>query len=302
MRVSLRAQIFAAAAALASAAGAASAEERPLGERLTVAADKFGLSEADVAAIRAAGGEFACPGDGSDGARLNAWLIGDRQVLTNAHAIVEGEERPGRPYLRQPVRDCVFVSFHDLGARRPPSYAVNLNGLGAVLRPGARAPVDPTGSIGGDVVRLRLDRPVRDGVPLVIDPTPVAKGDTLLLVSRVPTTHQTEALPGDDLLIERCTVTSLDPETKNYSRGGLTDCNGAPGMSAGVLFARRDGQMVAKGFLVALEYVRPRGSKEERLVAAHNLLFDAKFTAWLAGDCAFWPAALRISFCGVKRW
>jgi hypothetical protein len=139
-------------------------------------------------------------------------------------------------------------------------------------------------------------------VPLVFDPTPVAKGDTLLLVSRVPTAHQTAALPGDDLLIERCTVLSLDPETKNYSRAGITDCNGAPGMSAGVLFARREGQLVAKGFLVALEYVRNRRSKEERLVGAHNLLFDAKFVAWLAGDCAFWPAALRISFCGVKRW
>jgi hypothetical protein len=288
-------------AVAATVAVAALAEDRPLGERLSLAAEKFGLSEAEVAHIRAAGGEFACPGEASDGARLNAWLVTDRQVLTNAHAIVEGEERPGRPYLRQPVRECVFVSFRDLGERRRVPYEVNLNGLGAVLRPGAKAPVDPTASIGSDVVRLRLDRPVTAGVPLAFDATPVAKGDTLLLVSRVPTAHQTATLPGDDLLIERCTVLSLDPETKNYSRGAITDCNGAPGMSAGVLFARRDGRLVAKGFLVALEYVRSRGSKDERLVGAHNLLFDAKFMAWLAGDCAFWPAALRISFCGVKR-
>jgi hypothetical protein len=134
----------------------------------------------------------------------------------------------------------------------------------------------------------------------VFDPAPVAKGDALLLVSRVPTAYQTETLPGDDLLIEECRVVSLDPQSPSYSRGMIADCNGAPGMSAGVLFARANGRLVAKGFLVALEYVRQKGSKEERLVGAHNLLFDAKFLAWLNGDCAFWPAALRISFCGVK--
>jgi hypothetical protein len=298
MPVSVPLLVLAVAATVASAA---LAEDRPLGERLSVAAGKFGLSPADVDTIRAAGGEFVCPGDGGDGARLNAWLIADRQVLTNAHAIVEGEERLRRPYLRQPVRDCAFVSFRDLGERRPPSYEVNLNGLGAVLRPGAKAPVDPTTAIGSDVVRLKLDRPVAGGEALEFDSMPVAKGDTLLLVSRVPTAYQSASLPGDDLLIERCTVLSLDPETKNYSRGAITDCNGAPGMSAGVLFAQRNGRLVAKGFLVALEYVRARGSTEERLVGAHNLLFDAKFMAWLAGDCAFWPAALRISLCGVKR-
>src|SRR5690242_10256821 len=72
-----------------SAAAAGAVSDRPIGEPLSQAGAKYGLSDADMAQIRAAGGEFSCPGDGTDGARLNAWLIGDRQVLTNAHAIVE---------------------------------------------------------------------------------------------------------------------------------------------------------------------------------------------------------------------
>jgi hypothetical protein len=278
----------------------AQAADRPLGERLTLAAESFGLTPAEVTAIRASGGEFSCPGKDKDGARLNAWLISDRRILTNAHAIVEGETNPGKPYLRQPLAQCAFVSFLDLKEQAPPEYRVNFSGLGAVLRPGAKPPVDPTLAIGSDILRLNLARPVAKGVPLVFDPAPVAKGDSLLLVSRVPTAYQTENLPGDDLLIEECKVLSLDPQSPSYSRGMITDCNGAPGMSAGVLFARANGKLVAKGFLVALEYVRQKGSKEERLVGAHNLLFDTKFLTWLNGDCAFWPAALRISFCGVK--
>jgi hypothetical protein len=282
-------------------ASPAVAADRPLGEPLAAAAATFGLSQADVAAIRAAGGEFACPGERDGGARLNAWLISDRQILTNAHAIIEAEDAGRGPYIRQPVARCTFVSYLDLGAARPPTYAVSLSGLAAVLRRGAEAPVDPTDNIGGDLVRLRLARPVPRAVPLVFDPSPVVKGDALLLVSRVPTPSRSAALPGDDLLIARCTVTSLDPPSPGYGRGAITDCNGAPGMSAGLLLARIGDKLIAKGFLVALEYVRTKGSKEERLIGAHNLLFDATFHEWLGGDCAFWPAALRVSFCGVVR-
>jgi hypothetical protein len=275
--------------------------DKPLGEPLSRAAAKFGLSASEVADIRAAGGEFSCPGDGTDGARLNGWLIAPDRVMTNAHGIIESEEHPGRPYLRQPLSRCGFVSFRELGTDRAELHAVNLNGLGAVLRPGAKAPVDPNAAIGGDIVRLRLKAPVEGGVPLALDPAPIARGDRLLLVSRVPTAYQTATLPGDDLLIEECRVVSLDPESADYGRGAIIDCNGAPGMSAGVLFGRAGGRLVAKGFLVALEYVKIKGAKDEKLVGAHMLTFDAKFQDWLATDCPFWPTALRVDLCGVGR-
>jgi hypothetical protein len=281
-------------------AGAALADDRPLGEPLSKAAEKFGLSAAEVAAVRAAGGEFACPDEHKDLSLLNAWLISDRQVITNAHSIIEGEEKPGEPYIRQPVADCVFISYLELGVKRPTEYPVDLRGLGAVLRRGAKAPVDPTDVVSSDVVRLNLKRPVANGVPLVFDPTPIAKGDALLLISRVPIAYQTKVLPGDDLLIERCVVTSLSGKSQTYSQFAVTDCNGAPGMSAGVLFGRKDGKLVAKGFLVAISVGRPKGSDEEKVLGSYNLVFDAKFQEWLHGDCPFWPAALRISFCGVK--
>jgi hypothetical protein len=228
--------------------------------------------------------------------------VSARQLITNAHGLIEGEEDPGHPFLRQPVAACYFTSFRDLNQSSPHHYLLNLNGLGAVLRRGAQAPVDPPASIGGDVVKLRLKETVREGAALPIDTTPVAKGQPLLLVSRVPTAYRTAALPGDDLLVEACTVTALDPQTTDFSRGAITDCNGAEGMSGGILLAHQGGKLVAKGFLVALEYVRVKGkgSASDKLVGAHVLLFDAKFAQWVAGDCAFWPAALRVSLCGVK--
>src|SRR4029078_12417756 len=187
--------------------------------------------------------------------------------------------------LRQPLSRCAFVSSLELGSDRPHQHVVNLNGLGAVLRPGAKAPVDPTTAIGADLVRLRLKEPVVNGAPLAFDPEPIDVGDELFLVSRVPTAYRSAKLPGDDLLIEKCTVETVDLESPSYSRGAIVDCNGAPGMSGAVLFARSGDLMVAKGFLVALEYVTIKGASDEKLVGAHVLTFDHKFTTWLEGDC-----------------
>jgi hypothetical protein len=275
--------------------------DRPIGEPLSVAGQKYGLSDADMAAIRAAGGEFSCPGDGKDGARLNGWLIGDREVLTNAHAIIESEDDPGHPYLRQPVFECFFTSSLDLGKDDRAQYLLNLNGLGAVLRRGAKAPIDPSGRFGGDVVRLHLQKPVPGGRPLAFDPSPVAKGDTLILVSRVPTAYRGQALPGDDLMVSLCTVTRLDALSGTFSRGVTTDCNGAEGMSAGMLFTHVGGKLVAKGFLVEIDYLPGQNGKADEVIGTHILTFDQRFANWLKGGCAFWPSALLISFCGEKR-
>ncbi len=275
------------------------ADERPLGEPLTKAAAKYGLTDADVRRVMAAGGEFACPND-RDVSLLNAWLISDRQIITNAHSIIEGEEKPGRPYIRQPVFDCVFTSYLELKTKKPVEYKIDLSGLGAVLRRGAKAPMDPQDAISSDVLRFKLKHPVADAAPLEFDFSPLAKGDSVMLVSRVPTKYQTKTLPGDDLLIERCSVIAVSGNTGSYSQSATTDCNGAPGMSAGVLFSRKDGRLVARGFLVSIDVRRDKDSHAETTLASHNLVFDAKFRDWLRGDCAFWPSALRISFCGVN--
>ncbi len=285
--------------AFAALAGTAAlpASAAGVGEPLARAAAKYGLTADDVAALRAAGGELYCPGNGTNGARLNGWLVGStRQIVTNAHGIVYGGD--DGPHLRQPLSRCTFSSFLDLGSAAPPrAYRINTGAAGSLFRNGARAPVDPGEDIGGDVVKLALDRSVARGKTLTIDTSTPAVGDELLLVSRTPTGLQTRAGDGD-LLVQRCRVTMLDPPSKSYSRGVITDCDAVGGMSAGVFVAHSGTRLVAKGLLVSVKYADLPGGRLGPLIGAHHLALDARFQTWLRGGCPFLPAALKVRACG----
>ena len=107
-----------------------------------------------------------------------------------------------------------------------------------------------------------------------------------MLISRVPTAYRTKDLPGDDLIIARCTVTSVDVSSANYNRGAVTDCNAAPGMSAGIYFERINGKLVAKGMLVSVEYRRSKDG-EETVIGTHALMFEQKFCDLARGGLRF---------------
>ena len=190
----------------------------------------LGLSPEEIARIRKVSGYVGCflP---SPSVGTAALFLSNRQILTAAHILFQ---RSGKPRSK-----CFFKNQDS-----EPVMIDLLEGEGNFVAGSER----PKAGSNNDWAIARLAAPVAGGVPVPVDPFPVAVGDSLIVVTAHPAGLAREldkAVP----VVQACSIRRVAVSTgdTNFYR---SDCDATGSSSGGMHLSRVDGELVYRGVTI----------------------------------------------------
>ncbi len=188
----------------------------------------LGLSDAEIARIRAVSGHVVCTG-GETVTASGALFLTDNQILTAGHTFFNSAgRRRAQCYFRPQRVGSDWIAL-DLAKAR----------FGASLpRPGSNA----------DWAVVRLTKPIVGAVPFPPAPKPPVKGEALIVVTAQPAGF--ESLDPNVPVVQPCAVRRV-PVSSAATSFYRSDCDAGGGSSGGMNLTRIDGALFFRGVTIS---------------------------------------------------
>jgi len=209
-------------------------------------AKELGLSDAEVARIRASSGYVICPGKtyGNPSVGSGALVGSNKVVITALHIFIDDAGRK-----REPLRDCYFAPQIE-GSTDPQRWQIfrfsfkidefQFGKTGDPIKTG-----DPN-----DYAVVALETPVEGAVPFPFDPDEIAPNEWVLGLTATQESP-TRTFDREEPVIQQCRLRGRQhPHLAPVQY--ITDCDLSPLGSGGTLLTRNEtGALVVRGIFIS---------------------------------------------------